>query len=423
MKILPFSDGSVAKEVASAAPVKVCMHVWSVGRTDMRVLREATTLVEAGFAVSIVDLERERTCPAEEEIRGIRMNHIISPSSFVPTRFKPWFLIKFVLTTIRGILRLAQTPADIYHAHEEVALPACYIAARVRRKPLIFDAHELPLSEANVRRWRRLHALATRLLALMLPYCAGVITISPPIAQEIRRHYHVSEVTLIRNFSVRQIVSKSDRLRQYLGVKPHVRIALYQGYLQPDRGLDKLIRAAPFLEQDIIIVLMGKAGGATQTELEALITSEGVADRVKMLPPAPYTELLSWTASADIGLILYAPEYSLNTRFCLPNKLFEYLMAGLPVLASRLDAVAEVISTYDVGQVVSSLVPADIATAINAMLADQVALDRMRRNALEAVKDELCWEKEGLRLMRLYHDILAKFSQQPGASTRFLDKY
>lgn len=423
MKILPFSDGSVAKEVASAAPVKVCMHVWSVGRTDMRVLREATTLVEAGFAVSIVDLERERTCPAEEEIRGIRMKHIISPSSFVPTRFKPWFLIKFVLTTIRGILRLTQTPADIYHAHEEVALPACYIAARVRRKPLIFDAHELPLSEANVRRWRRLHALATRLLALMLPYCAGVITISPPIAQEIRRHYPISEVTLIRNFPVRQIVSKSDRLRQYLGVKPHVRIALYQGYLQPDRGLDKLIRAAPFLEQDIIIVLMGKAGGATQTELEALITSEGVADRVKMLPPVPYTELLSWTASADIGLILYAPEYSLNTRFCLPNKLFEYLMAGLPVLASRLDAVAEVISTYDVGKVVSSLASADIATAINAMLADQVALDRMRRNALEAVKDELCWEKEGLRLMRLYHDILAKFSQQPGASTRFLDKY
>ena len=387
------------------------MHVWSVGRTDMRVLREATTLVEAGFAVSIVDLERERTCPAEEEIRGIRMKHIISPGLFVPTRFKPWFLIKFVLTTIRGILRLAQTPADIYHAHEERALPACYIAARVRRKPLIFDAHELPLSEANVRRWRRLHALATRLLALMLPYCAGVITISPPIAQEIRRHYHISEVTLIRNVPVRQIVSKSDCLRQYLGVKPHVRIALYQGYLQPDRGLDKLIRAAPFLEQDIIIVLMGKAGGATQTELEALITSEGVADRVKMLPPVPYTELLSWTASADIGLILYAPEYSLNTRFCLPNKLFEYLMAGLPVLASRLDAVAEVISTYDVGQVVSSLAPADIATAINAMLADQVALDRMRRNALEAVKDELCWEKEGLRLMRLYHDILAKFSQ------------
>lgn len=407
MSTLPQSTRSVAQDVAiTPSPVKVCMHVVGVGRTDARVLREATALVEAGFAVSIVDVESDRTRPVGEEISGIYMNHLVVPSWFVPTRFKPWFLVKLVLMTVRGILRLLQTPADIYHAQDEEALLACYIAARLHRKPLIYDAHELPLSDENMRPWRRLHALATHLLALMVPYCAAVITVSPPIAQEIRRYYHVREVSIIRNVPAYRVVPKNDRLRQQLGLSPNIRIALYQGNIQPDRGLDRLIRAAAFLEQDIVIVMMGKGSKETLSELEALIVREGVGNRVKIIPPVPNEELLDWTASADIGLIVYAPDYALNIQMCLPNKFFEYLMAGLPVLASRLDAVAEVIRTYDVGQILSSLAPEAIAAAINGLLADRVALERMRRNALQAAQQEFYWDKERSRLIDLYHSIL-----------------
>jgi len=89
----------------------------------------------------------------------------------------------------------------------------------------------------------------------------------------------------------------------------------------------------------------------------------------------------------------------------LPNKFFEYLMAGLPVLASPLESIAEVIKTYDVGQVISSLAPADIGAAISGMLADRVALDRMHHDALEVAKQEFCWEKEHEELISLYHKI------------------
>ena len=92
---------------------------------------------------------------------------------------------------------------------------------------------------------------------------------------------------------------------------------------------------------------------------------------------------------------------------CLDNKLFEYLMAGLPILTSELDAVVEVIKAYDVGQVASSLTPEDIGIAINTMLADRSSLVRMRTNALLAAQD-CCWEKESRKLIRLYKDILAK---------------
>lgn len=408
-KLSSIETGDVNDTTAVLSCTRVCMHVLGRARTDVRVMRAATALVEAGFAVTVVDLEWKRGGPVEENIRGVQVKHIIAPNWYTSRRFKLWFLIQAVQILIRSMFRLVRTSADVYHAHDLTALPASYLAARLRRKPLIFDAHELPLSNVlDSKHWHGLITLFSRLLTFILPRCAGVITVSPPIVQEMRKRYSIPEVSLIRNIPEYKAVQKSDRLRQHLGLGPDVRIALYQGGLEGNRGLDRLIRAAPFLGQNTVIVMMGPDIEATQPQLEALIATEGVADRVKILPPVPYTELLDWTASADSGLIVYSTDYSLNIRMCLPNKLFEYLMAGLPILASRLEAVSEVIRTYNVGQMVSSLTPEDIGAAINAMFADPDALDRMRRNALEVTRHELCWEKEKSHLIHLYQDILER---------------
>ncbi len=406
MKILPASDLLLPQHNGKVnASRHVCMHVLGEARTDSRVMREAKALVEAGFIVSIVDVESDSKRPVIETVDGVYLEHIVMPSWFVPTRFKLWFLMKMAWMFMQSIIHIFHVPADIYHAHEEMALPACYIAARWRRKPVVFDSHELPLSEQHITRWHRLCVLSSHLLKWMVPHCAGVITVSPPIAQEIRRRFHASQVQLLRNVPVYQRVPKSDRLRQRLGLSPDTRIALYQGNLQPDRELDRLVYAATYLAQNIVIVLMGKGPEETVEQLKTLIEREGVADRVKLLPPVPYTELLEWTASADVGLIVYAPQHSENIQMCLPNKLFEYLMAGLPVLVSSLDVVAEVIHTYEVGAVAPSLVPADIGKAINTILEDTSALARMSQNALAAARNEFCWEKERRQLINLYQHI------------------
>ena len=202
-----------------------------------------------------------------------------------------------------------------------------------------------------------LRQLLVVLLAHIVPRCVGVITVSPPIVEELCQRYGIKDVALIRNVPEYKDVQKSDRLREYLGLGPEVRIALYQGYLQPNRGLDRLIRAATFLDPDIMIVMMGKNRKTTQAQLEALIASEGVENCVKIIPPVVYAELLDWTSSADIGLNVASPDYSLNVRYFLPNKLFEYLMAGLPVLSLSLEAMVEVINSYEVGQILPSLEP------------------------------------------------------------------
>ena len=398
---------NIPTALLTSSTVKVCIHVVRTARTDVRAIRAATALIEAGYAVSIVDVESEQTRPVEEDIRGIHMKHILMPNWQASMRFGPWFFLKAIQAFLLSIHRLLQTRADIYHANEVTALPACYLAATLRRKPLIFEAYELPPPETRIAFWRQLSWLLTRMLAFMLPRCAGVITVSPPIVQEIGKRFHVPEVTLVRNILPYRTVPKSDRLRQYLGLSPDMRIALYQGYLQADRSLDIVVRSAKFLGPGIVIVMMGKGMGTTQSELETLILNEGVSDRVKILSPVPYEELLDWTASADLGLLVCSPDYSMNIRMLLPNKLFEYLMAGLPVLASQLDAVVDVIRTHDVGQVVSSLAPADVGAAINSILADRLALARMHSSALEVARNEFCWEKERQTLIHLYQDILA----------------
>jgi glycosyltransferase involved in cell wall biosynthesis len=411
MKIASNIRTSVEKgSLTRSSPTRVCMHVVGTASTDPRVMRAATALVEAGYAVSIVDIEDKANHKREEVIRGVNIKHVMVSRSFFSSRFDKWTLVRLAKLFVRSTFRVIQNPADLYHAHDVSALPACYIAACLRHKPIIFDAHEMPLFERPLselgrsRRWLR--KLLVLLLAHIVPRCAGIITVSPPIVEEIRSRYHVPQVLLIRNIPEYRAVPKSDRLRRYLGLKPEVRIALYQGYLQPNRGLDRLVRAAAFLAQDIVIIMMGKNTGTTQAQLEALIASEGVADRVKIIPPVPYAELLDWTASADIGLNVASPDYSLNVRYFLPNKLFEYLMAGLPVLTSPLEAMVDVIKTYDVGQVLPSLAPAAIGEAINRMLEDRVALVRMQHNAHEAAGTEFYWEKESLQLIHLYQGIL-----------------
>ena len=399
------------RSFAAASPkLTVCMHLQAVARTDPRVMREATALVAAGFNVVVVDIEEDGRRDRVEVLQGVHLSHVIMPSWYISTRF-PWSLVKAARMCLVATLRLLRVPADSYHAHDAPALIPCYIAALLRRKPLVLDAHELPLAttplEAMSVNVRTIFPLLTWLFTHMMPYCRAAIATSAPMARAISMQYRLP-VAVIRNFPPFQAVAPSDRLRHRLGVGPGVRIALYQGNIQPDRQLDRLVHAAALLDRDTIIVLMGAAHDATRIELERLIAQMGVDDRVKILPPVPYAELLAWTASADVGLNILPVGYSAHLDVCLPNKVFEYMMGGVPVLVSPLAAVADIVTRFDVGSVVETLEPVTIASAIKALLADREAMARMRHNALNAARKEFHWEQEQLHLVTLYRWLLSR---------------
>jgi len=409
---------------APHAGVRVCVHALRPARTDVRAMRTATALAQAGFTVVVVDIEHSGVRPADEsltsghpehvavsrdeDLGGVRFRHIVIARRLAryydPGRLVPWLLFKG-LRMLLGLFEVLRTAAEVYHASDMTALPACYIAARLRHKQVIFEPYELPLAQPWITRWRLLHAVSVRIMRNIVPHCAGVIVTSPSYAGELRRRYGGRTPVVIRNIPEYQAPVTSDRLRRRLGLDSAMRIALYQGDLQADRGLDVLVYAARFLTPGVVVVMMG--GGEDRAVFERLIVQERVSDRVKIIPPVPYDELLLWTASADIGLIIFRTE-AVSYQLALPNKLFEYVMAGLPVLASPLEAVVDLVEGYQVGRAVTSTSPQAVGLAINTMLSDHDARADMRRNALAAAKRDLRWEVESNRLLQLYFDVLGR---------------
>jgi glycosyltransferase involved in cell wall biosynthesis len=369
-------------------------------------MREATALVEANYTVSIVDIEHQRR-PAQETVDGVRLKHVfVSPESaqyYNPVKSLPWLWFK-VTRTLRSALKVIGTRADAYHAHDITALPACYLAATFRRKPLIFDAHELPLTQQHLIERPALTGASRMALRLMIRRCKGAITVSPPLVTEMQRLYGGPKATLVRNIPDYQAPADTDLLRRHFGLGPQARIALYQGYFQANRSLDVLVRTAQLLAPGNVIVLLGE--GSHRSMVEALIAELGVEDRIKIKDYVSHHELLSWTASADLGLSVFSRDISISTRYCLPNKLFEYLMGGLPILTTPLDAVVELVRRYEVGWEIESMEPSIVAEAINKMLANATELARMRANALRACEKELRWDVEKRTLVDLYQRTL-----------------
>jgi glycosyltransferase involved in cell wall biosynthesis len=389
---------------------RICMHVQSPAITDPRVMREASALAEANYHVTIVDIEHHQR-PATETVEGVRLKHVfVSPRSarhYNPVQAIPWLLFK-VTRTLRSALKVLGTRADAYHAHDITALPACYLAAILRRKELIFDAHELPVTQPHILDKPLVAGISRALLRLMMRRCDGAITVSPPLIGEMQTLYGGPEATLVRNIPDYQAAAPSDRLRQHFGLPSTTHIALYQGYFQANRSLDALVRAAQYLAPGNMIVLLGE--GSHLGMIEAMIDELGVGDRIMIKSYVPHAELLSWTASADLGLTVFSRDISISLRYCLPNKLFEYLMAGLPVLTTPLDAVVDLIRRYEVGYEIENMEPETVAAAINSMLAHPAELARMRANALAACEQDLRWDVEKTSLINLYRRMFMQAS-------------
>jgi glycosyltransferase involved in cell wall biosynthesis len=323
----------------------------------------------------------------------------------------------WLVTYIRGLRSWGRVavqaagPVGAWHAHDLTGLAA--VVPNLRRGvPVVFDSHELFLETGTALRLPGparaiLRAYERRLVARV----AAVITVNEAVAGVLEREHRRGRVRAIHNCPNRWIPPREPprRIRETAGIPAEAPVVLYHGALSADRGIEQLIDAlrAPGLER-AHLVLMGY--GELRDELAARAAAEPSA-RVHVLEPVPPAELLEWVASADVGA-MPVQATTMNLRLSTPNKLFECLAAGTPVVASDFPAIRRIV-VDDPGGVLGAVCdPADvraIAGAIGSILRLAPAeLAGLRRRCRLAADERWNWENEARTLLAVYEEVLPR---------------
>jgi glycosyltransferase involved in cell wall biosynthesis len=398
---------------------RVCMLVRNDVRTDYRVLKEARSVARAGYQVTVVGMNTYG--PLEREQRdGFEIVRV--PVERART---PWGKVNNLF--VRTIRRMADYAAGLqaaaYHAHDsDCILPAAMAKRRVPGSKLIYDAHEvgfwgfresfssypfkLPGIQYGWSLWND---------RLVREEVDTVITVNEPLAAVQAAHYGIPTPRVVMNCPPRYTIRPQAKplLATRLGIDPATPIAVAQGMYTVGRGdyppLEMTVRSAPLLDHGCVIAIIGNVGSAEAwAPLRELAQEPAYASRVFILPPVPPTTLLDYTSGAQVGLIPF--NLSGLARFSLPNKLFEYMATGLPIVSPDLPVIRSILEKYGCGVLCDFTTPESVAAAINGLLADPQRYAAMSAASLHAA-EEYNWETQERVLIGLYHEVIGSPEQ------------
>jgi glycosyltransferase involved in cell wall biosynthesis len=309
--------------------------------------------------------------------------HLISPDEFARRLMLPEAL---------------RHRADVVVAHDLPILRTAAEAAAHHGARLVYDSHELYCEqefEPGLQRiWSGIEGRA-------IGACDAVITVNPSIARELENRYGLTRVAVVQNAerADKPAPAKGRLFHQAFGLDPAALVVLFQGGLLAGRNLETLVDAMAWITIPAVhLVFLGD--GALARKLSQRAEIAGVAARVHFHPAVAQGELLRYTASADLGIIPYQAT-CLNNLYCTPNKLFEYVAAAVPMLASDLPELRRLIAGNDIGLMMDASTPQAIARALDGIAADGANLARLRRNVIEA-RRRLNWAEESKVLIDIF---------------------
>jgi len=376
--------------MTSPASLRVTMLLHKSVLHDSRVRREAKALTQDGHVVTVLELAQVGS-PA---LDGFTRRSVL-PAGWV-RRALPFqmYRLVFAASFAAGIRR---TSPDVIHAHDAAMLLPALIGRRLTGARLVYDSHELatgvPYRDA---RWARFVATIER---IALPRVAAVVTVSDGIAERLAAQYDLpARPVVLRNVSdvPADPPPVDGRLRQAIGVE-EAPLVLHQGSAAEGRGADTLLRAAASLPS-VHLVLLGPAPDEA-VALSALARELAVGHRVHVLAAVPVETLSAWASGANVGVSLLKDTCE-NHRLALPNKVFEYLAAGIPVVTSDLPELRSLVLGHGFGWVSA---PGDVE-ALRGTLETAIthASDHELRARLLAARERLRWTHERDRLTALY---------------------
>ena len=368
-------------------------------------LKCVNTLAEAGYDVVLTKPAPRKEAVAQRGDRTRQQLHarVTLRQVALATRRLPRFtlqFLKFLEMFVRFAWRAFREPCHCVMGFDPPAVLPAYVGARLAGKPVLYFALEL-YPEQHWVAGRAFWRMASRFLC---PRVDALVVVDSNRSAYMVEHYRARSPVAIRNTPAFRPVERTDTLQRTLagrGIETS-KIALYQGQVEPARGVEQMIDMVPYLREDTAVVILGGAEAEYSEQLRNRIAAQGLENRILMLPPVLPAEVWDYTASAHCGLIAHQP-VSLNFYYNAgaTNKFYEYLMAGIPVVTPNFPGFPEVVEAEKVGLCVDPASPEAIAAAVNSILADEEEWNRMRERALKLAQERFNWGIDGARFVEV----------------------
>lgn len=371
---------------------KVCIMSTGHYALDHRIYyKQARTLASAGNEVVII-----AQYDGKPTVDGIRISALTKPGN----RLRRMLLLNLIV-----FLRALQEKADVYHFHDPEMLPVGFLIKMITRRKVIYDVHEDYAAVMRTKPWilpvfRPVLSVGfDRFERLLAQFFDTIVVATEPIGERFRGQRTV----VIRNYPVLSSVSEASCLvaaEKTPGVEN--RILVYAGGLTESRGILELVKAMELLDDKWRARLQLIGDFKDKTFQEQIMRQAGFS-KVDLIGVIPHDRVNCYLCDADIGLVCIHPEE--RYRVALPVKLFEYMAAGLPVIASDFPRWREIAAGNSCGLMVDPLDPQQIANAIHCLLSDEDLRRKLGQNSSRAVLTQFNWEAEGARLLAMYREL------------------
>lgn len=378
----------------------VCASVVSDLPFDARVWKECRSLARGGRSVALLGCAYGRDDLRRRTEDGVDVLEI--PFGW---RDRPKSVTRRVRTLLRLWWEILRTPARAYHAHNvHVAFPA-WLSARLRRAHLVYDAHELYGEPDDESLKSKLLARGNGMIeAFMVKRSDAVISTNPSRAAVLTEKHGRADVAVVQNVpQLQEEVTAIDP-----GYPAGRDVLLYQGWITAEsRAFRETVLALRELP-DVDFVILGFGHESSREQIAEWAREAGLEDRVHFLPPRPFDELVSTAAAATVGLVPIRGDWGINQYLGDTNKMHEYLMAGLPCVASDLPEIRRVIEAGDppVGELFDPTSPESIARAVKGVLDDRDLYEARRREAQRLSRERFNWTVEERGLLEIYDRLL-----------------
>lgn len=349
--------------------------------TDQRVHKVCLTLVDAGYSVTLIGRKLPNSLPLANTPYKTRRIRLLFTTG----------ILFYAFFNIRLFFMLLFSKADIFTANDLDTLAAVFFAAKIRRKAIMYDSHEYFTEVPELENNKFARNVWTKLESFIFPRLKIATTVCQSIADIYSEKYNVS-VNVVRNVPlVKPVLSrvKPDKWKDR-------KIIIYQGAVNVARGIELMIETVSQIENALFLVI---GGGDKLNELKDLVEEKKLEHKVVFTGKLHYTELAAYTYIADCGISIEEP-ISKNYYYALPNKLFDYIHASVPVVVSDLPEMRRIIEKYSIGAILPERSAACLAETIT-----MVINKKWDENVFEFAKTELSWEYEKNVLLQSYQKI------------------